>query len=438
MDDLLVAQKRLGQSLELASIGEDRQLAADVREKGESFANLFYGALRMCRVYDRDNESFERPLEELGKLLAWLLHHLGVVHLVTVEDQVYINDIRIRFERTRSAATQLGGELHRHNVGGVSFYRVPERDPLLVLMTCLAGQPADAERRATLCRVLAERGVSGVELRGINRYLMSGEEQIETEWTDVLLRATQLVEEVWENVAAGRMLNPLPLRRVVVEILAPGIDTEGLWLTVPGATDHGRHAVRVCRLALAIGTGVGLSDKTLQDLGVTALVHDIGYALPSRTGKVSLKDHLTNGVMVMLEQRGFHVAKLQRILGILYHHHNVSDLGGTPSLFGRVLRIAEDLDNLCQPRGGQLSPPAALGAMLGRSGRAYDATLLQAAVNRLGRYPPGTRVQLGDGEPATVISLVRGKNFDKPRVVTTDGRIRDLLQEGRIAQVIEH
>jgi len=259
------------------------------------------------------------------------------------------------------------------------------------------------------------------------------------------------------------MLNPLPLRRSVVELLATGLDTEGLWLPVPGQTEHGRHAVRVCRVALAIGTGVNLGDQSLQDLGVAALVHDLGYTRPPPPGeKPSLKDHLAQGAILMLEQRGFHVAKLQRILGILYHHHNASDLAGTPSLFGRILRIAEDFDNLCQQRpGGGMTPPAALAAMLSKAGRAYDATLLQAAVNRLGRYPPGTRLRLTDGQQVTVVSLVRVRslapgasgdpapgadsrplgaeivNFDKPRVVTQDGHIIDLAQTGRIAEVLE-
>ena len=457
MDDLLVAQKKLGQSLALASIGEDRQLAAEVREKGEGFGALLYGVLKMCRVYDTNNESFERPLEELGNQLDWLIHHLGVVHVTTVEDQVYINDIRIRFERTQSHATQLGAELRRHNVGGISFHRTPPRDALLALMLALAGPPSEGERRAALCRAVAEQGLSGVELTGVNRYLMSGEEKIESEHVEVLGRAANLVDEAWDNVASGRMLNPLPLRRSVVELLATGLDTEGLWLPVPGQTEHSRHAVRVCRVALAIGTGVELGDKSLQDLGVAALVHDLGYTRPPPPGeKPSLKDHLAQGAILMLEQRGFHVAKLQRILGILYHHHNASDLAGTPSLFGRILRIAEDFDNLCQ-RGG-MTPPAALAAMLSKAGRAYDATLLQAAVNRLGRYPPGTKLRLADGQQVTVVSLVRVRslapggasgnpsrgprgagivNFDKPRAVTHDGHIIDLAQAGQIAEVLD-
>ncbi len=93
MDEMLQAQKQLGRTLERVSISEDRQLANAVRERGEAFANLFFSTMRMTRMLDINNESFIRPVQELRKLLIWLLQNLGVIHLVTVEDQIYINDI---------------------------------------------------------------------------------------------------------------------------------------------------------------------------------------------------------------------------------------------------------------------------------------------------------------------------------------------------------
>ena len=87
-DALLQAQKRLGHTLERASIGEDRELATAVREKGEAFANLFFGTMRLSRMYEINNESFERPIAELtspeGIVLAWQpIEKLGDLPLVS-------------------------------------------------------------------------------------------------------------------------------------------------------------------------------------------------------------------------------------------------------------------------------------------------------------------------------------------------------------------
>jgi hypothetical protein len=435
MDELVRAQKRLGQSLERASIGEDRELAAEVREKGEAFVNLLFGTLRMTRIYDANNETFEKPLGEIRNLLDWLVGHLGVVHLVTVEDQVYLNDVRIRFA-TGSSTVQLGQELRKHNVGTMSFHRVLEKPELLALLAALGGPAAESERRAAICRRLAEQQIGGLELGGVNRYLQANEERPRTDWDELLGRAVALVEETWNNVASGRLLNPLTLRRVVVELMAAGLDTPGLWVE-PAGTAHGRHAVRVMRVALAVGRAACLADRTLQDLGIAALVHDVGYASlgPASPDRPSVKEHLGAGVKVMLAQRGFHAAKIHRILGILYHHHSYKDVKEVPSLFGRILRIAEDLDNLVH-RGG-FTPPAALASMVTVAGTLYDPALLQLAVNSLGRFPPGTLVELEDGQRATVVSLVRGSSFERPVVMLQNGQLVDTVESARIARVIE-
>jgi hypothetical protein len=435
MDDLLRAQKRLGQTLERASIGEDRQLSTAVRERGEGFSNLFYSLMRMTRIYELNNESFKKPLAEFADALSWLLDNLGVVHLITVEDQVYVNDIRIRFKAATAHTQKLGEELARHNIGAVTFHLPIAPDDLLTFFAVVAGPPAQIEPRTSAIKVLLGHGINGVELEGVYRYLMSGEEQLDPELSEVLGRAAELVEETWNHIAAGRMLNPLSLRRMVVELLSVGLDADGLWQPVPGKTEHGPHAVRVCRLALAAGQSLGFSDKQLQDLGVAALVHDVGYTTVPEGATGTLKRHLSGGALVMLRQRGFHEAKIHRILGILYHHHDYTNLKEIPSFYARILRVAEDFDNLCQ-RGG-LHPTAALAAMASAVGTIYDPTLFQAFVNRLGRYPPGTRLALADGRVVRSISLTRGAgSFEKPRVLAQDGQIVDLLEGGKVERVI--
>jgi hypothetical protein len=439
MDDLLSAQKRLGRTLERASIGEDRELAGAVREKGEAFANLLHGTMRMTRLYDANNETLNKPAAELHKLLGWLVQHLGVVHVVTVDDQVYVNDVRIRFNLQRGTGNQLGGELRRHNIGSMSFQSGLADKQILDLCRCLASEPAPAEKRAAICAALADKGVGGLEVGGLNRYLDVGEELPSSEWSEVLRRTAELCEETWDNVATGRLFNPLALRRAVVELLAAGIDTEGLWVPIDKTSEHGSHAVRVCRLALAVASGVGFDERTLQDIGVAALVHDIGYAAPgpwAGPNRSSFREHIGGGALVMIRQKGFHAAKIHRILGILYHHHNYKDIKDVPSLFGRVLHLCEDYDNLCGSRGGH-TPPAAIAAMLSGAGSVYDPVLLQVLVNRLGRYPTDTRVQLGDGRAGRCLGLARPGHFEHPRVAVGAGVMVDLAEGGKVARVLE-
>jgi hypothetical protein len=136
----------------------------------------------------------------------------------------------------------------------------------------------------------------------------------------------------------------------------------------------------------------------LQDLGTAALYHDCGYAAggPGGSGAaVAFERHAAVGARLLLRQKGFHEAKTRRLLAILQHHRDANDPLGA-SLFGRVLRVAEDYDALSR-RSGQLPPTMALAAMLKWARTRYDPVLLQLLVNELGAYPPGTLLQLPDG-----------------------------------------
>ena len=147
-----------------------------------------------------------------------------------------------------------------------------------------------------------------------------------------------------------------------------------------------------------VGRDLGLAPSLLQDLGVAALYHDCGYAAGSAASGgvgVAFERHAAAGARLLLRQRGFHEAKVRRVLATLQHHRDANDRLH-PGLFGRILRVAEDYDTLAR-RSGKLSPTLALAAMLKWAGTRYDAVVLQLLINALGAYPPGTLLKLEDG-----------------------------------------
>jgi hypothetical protein len=73
-------------------------------------------------------------------------------------------------------------------------------------------------------------------------------------------------------------------------------------------------------------------------------------------------------------------------------------------------------------RGGGYNPQEALARMYAGSGTRYDPTIIQSFVNKMGKYPPGTLLEVEvniKGKPISFImiasSLVRTpETFDKP------------------------
>ena len=415
------AQDQLGRALERARSGEDRELAAQVRDEGHQLVRLLFGLLRMTRVHAVDNEAFEKPLVELRDTIQRLIALLGVVHCFAVEDQVYVNDVRVRMQDRGEGGNELGSELRRLGVGGVSMHAVPEIDHLRVLVRGFAKPPVGAVSRQALMLQLSSRGADSIELHGLFRFRVSGEEE-DVEEQDAKLvahRATSVVDETWDNLVGHRVPNPLPLRRAVTEILHMGPGLEGLWDDPRGASPFGGHTLRVCRYALYLAQGVGLSDEAIQDLGLAAMFHDVGYSAreggrPASAGDAGepgfappYERHASAGARVLLRQRGFHEAKIRRALAALEHHRDFDDARGRPSLFARILRIAEDYDNLVRRRGGRLSPPQAMARLVSGAGTRYDPVLLQVFVNVMGQWPPGTLLELADGRIARSISTAR-------------------------------
>jgi hypothetical protein len=410
VDDLTRAQEALGRAIGRARVGEDRELANTVRELGERLAHLLAGLLRMSRLHSPDNRAFDQPVAEIHTTLVRLGEILGAVHLVAVEDQVYVNDIRIRGSDKASSLRELGHELHRHNVGGLTFHAPLDDAGVRALVRALGASPAPQEARGALARALAEAGVGAVELQGRFRFRMAGEAAVGGQETRQLVpRVLAAADEGFANLAAGRVPNPLPLRRLVSELLRRDLGSEELWREPADASPWALHAYRVCLTALLIGRALALPESTLQDLGTAALYHDAGYGTDEAREAdrdAAFAAHAAAGARAMLRQKGFHEAKARRVLALLHHHR---DAGETPRppLLARVLRIAEDYDTLSR-RTGRLSPTMALALMSRWSGARYDAVLLQLLLNALGAYPPGTLVQTEDGRVFRCVAPARG------------------------------
>ena len=201
-------------------------------------------------------------------------------------------------------------------------------------------------------------------------------------------------------------------------------------------------------LAVLLGRELGLPDTALADLGVTACYHDLGYATDEDGFAPPFSRHGSAGVRGLLAQRGFHEARVHRMLACLEHHLPFHAAGGT-SLFARIIHIADDFETLTRyrPGGPLMSPPTALARMYAARGAEYDPSLIQLFVNRVGRYPPGTVLELDDGRWVLVLSGVRAPElFERPLTEVmreADGAdadfpvLVDLAHECAVRRVVE-
>ena len=402
-------QRSLEKAVARASLADDRDLAGRLRDEGQRLVFLLNGLVRSSRLYQTGNAAIDGLATETSQMLKRLLALLGAVHIVMVEDQIYVNEVRIRMkDREQELLDQLVLELARHEVGGLSFHRPLEPEDIKTIGRALAATAAEAgQARAALGARLS--GLPGVELGGRYRFRLKGEKlAARTDAGEVLRRGATLVQDTLAQLAGDRVPHPLSIRRVVIDLVDTLGDTPSRAAIMPlRRSVHGvgtQHLLSVTTLALQLGRAVGLSDGALSDLGVAAMLHDVGYTRSDRSG------HEVAGARMLLRQRGFHEGKIRRLQATLEHHLPAE---GRPCLFARILRIVDDYDVLVAPRPGapQLPPPTAQAAMWAARGTLYDPDLLALFVRMMGLYPPGSLLELSDGR--WVVSLSGGRDAER-------------------------
>ena len=198
------------------------------------------------------------------------------------------------------------------------------------------------------------------------------------------------------------------------------------------------HALNVTVIALLMGRVFGFSEDDMLDLGVGALLHDVGkLELPDRVRHADLplsprelqayREHV--GLGVALGQR---MGLSEGALAVVAQHHEMADGSGFPARLNldrmatgaRIVSLINRYDNLCNPAqvAAALTPHEALSLIFSQTRTKFDAAMLNAFIRMMGVYPPGSLVQLTDDRYATVVSCNSSRPL-KPRVLVCDTKV---------------
>jgi HD-GYP domain-containing protein (c-di-GMP phosphodiesterase class II) len=203
-----------------------------------------------------------------------------------------------------------------------------------------------------------------------------------------------------------------------------------------GAGDRATaHALNVAVISLLMGRTFGMSRDEMLDLGVGALMHDVGKLdIADRLRHIdeahttaeinAYREHVPHGVA-----HGRRMALSPGAMLVLAQHHENADGSGFPaklsadrmSTAARIVALVNRYDNLCNPAqlSRALTPHEALSMLFAQSRTKYDATILNAFIRMMGVYPAGSVVQLTDDRYAMVLSVNSSRPL-KPRVLVHD------------------
>jgi len=265
---------------------------------------------------------------------------------------------------------------------------------------------------------------------------------------EALLRCERQYGEAaraWREASDAVSLRPEDARRSTEALAGAMLDKLlvasdiGIRLVNGGGADRSAaHALNVAVISMLIGRTLGLQGDELRDLGVGALLHDVGKIdLAERlrhaddglnwVDMAAYREHVVRGVA-----HGKRMGLTPGALAVLAQHHEHADGSGFPqqlvaermTLASRIVAIVNRYDNLCNPpaRNPALTPHEAVATLFAQGRTRYDAAVLGTFIRMTGVYPAGSLVQLTDDRYAMVVGINSSRPL-KPRVLVHDLRV---------------
>ena len=180
------------------------------------------------------------------------------------------------------------------------------------------------------------------------------------------------------------------------------------------------HSVNVAVLMLSLARSLGLDRAQTQDIGLGALLHDLGKILVP-TAILNKPAQLTDEEFGLMRAHVGHTCEIladipglsPTALAVAAEHHERIDGSGYPqrkvgdqiTLYGQMAAIVDVYDAITSDRvyHKALDPHRALSKMLEWSSHHFDATLVQRFIRCVGIYPIGTLVRLRSGRLGVVV-----------------------------------
>lgn len=180
------------------------------------------------------------------------------------------------------------------------------------------------------------------------------------------------------------------------------------------------HSVNVCILSIEVGLGLGYSRPELVELGISALLHDMGMAeyahLSNQPRKLTaeeysqVEEHTVKGLEILKKNESLS----EKVLGVSRQHHMRLDGSGYPKAlegetideYSRIVGLVDMYEAIVhrRPYRDKLLPLEAMQEILNRK-KAFERRLIKILIERIGVYPIGSLVELNTKEMAEVVEL---------------------------------
>lgn len=423
-------------------------MSAKIQLLGRSLALQLLRVIRTMRIHDPSNRALLLATENLKDTVNTLWAALdGAVRLQLVDGIVYLNDTRVRIETTAMEQIRaLEQELGSRRLGGLAFNRPVDTAGLKEFLA-LFRTPVESEEdleslreKFQAFRALALEVLDPATLSDGLQEAQALRVDRRTFGLQTYAKAVIAVREFILALRASRdpSVSVLPITRIVQDLIDVATERINFVLKLAAIKTADayafNHAANTCVLSIAIGKALRIDRISLVDLGTSALLADVGFALIPR----ELTEHhheldesersvvlaeMLRQVRVLLAHGQVGDAVMRRAIVAFEHHLPYRDPAtGQPTdlhVFSRIVAVADAFDALTTKRPWREGYTAdeALRILHEQAGIRFDPVAVRVLTNLMGVYPLGTVVRLESRELGIVYhNSNEPEFFEKPWV----------------------
>ena len=413
-------------------MSETRTAGGAIQALGLELLTALYAAAQSLKLYPIENATVQHALDELQAVATRIIRVEGLVSVRLAEEFLFLNDSRLRLDLSNYAAfSYVTGLLRRHGVGGLDADAEVQREEWAPLLSLLLREgTGDQSAFATIAERLSATPVRHITISPESAAAMADQDQDEQKRVAkrTYFQGVAVAKEVLTDVRLGKAVNVRRIKRAVQGIVDQVLNNETSLIGMTTLRDYDEytftHSVNVCIFSVVLGQRLGLDKLQLYELGLGALLHDIGKQridaeITKKTDSLNdeewrvMQQHPVEGLLSLFSMRGFTEAPYRAML-LAYEHHMKTDMSGyprnkrprTPTLFSRIVAVADGFDAATSRRSYQSvpwPPDKVLAEMRDNPKRGYDPLVVKAFLNVTGVYPVGTLVILDSHEMAVVV-----------------------------------
>jgi HD-GYP domain-containing protein (c-di-GMP phosphodiesterase class II) len=353
----------------------------------EGLLRALQNAVSSYLLYPPEHPRIQEATDRISHLLREATARGSAVSVFAIEDRV-VHDGR-PLDGVEGASRGLFQALRAAGYDRLTLRRGASKAELWAFIAALAetGRRSGegAQDRVRPSRNIRLAALQGAEEESVDRGFLA--EEVDT------------LEDVWADILERGDLNLDAVEGIVLALAKTVEENLGAMIPMAALKSHDRytatHITNVALLAMALAEAIELPKERVHDLGIAALLHDVGKLKvspeilnkPDRLSPDQLEQmrrHPEEGARILLATPG--VPELAIV--VAYEHHIRFDGGGYPvvprrwksSLASAVTQVADIYDALRtdRPYRTGLDRDTIMAMMMADSGTAFEPALLAA------------------------------------------------------------